>query len=130
MAYSWSETITQGTDIEFGDFIEIRDVVDTCNDGCYTHYVAENSNHDSDHDASHYSSNDGAANSSDDASHYSANESSHDTTFDATHYATELSDHDTTHYVTHYSSHNGARYSYYNPTYKVYDGAQSHGEGC
>jgi hypothetical protein len=118
MAYSWTETIEEGTDIEVVDIDELRTVTDMIEDGCYADYIAENADHDSGHDATHYSTDDAAAFSSHDGSHYSGDNSSHDSGHDATAYATHKSNHDVTRKATHYVANKSARYTRYYSGFK------------
>jgi len=119
MAFSWTEVITQGTDVEFGDLIEVRDNLDVLKDGCYAHDSGHDATHDSSHDATNYSSHDGTADSSEDASDYATHMSNHDSTHYGTHDSSHDATADSTHYTTHYTSalvgdqdaYNGTRYT-------------------
>ncbi len=133
MAYSWTETIEEGADIEVVDIDEIRTVTDLVEDTCLANYTGDNTNHDSDHDASHYSVDDAAAESTHYTSHDSGHNATHDSNHDSGDDGTHYSNHDVTYKGTNYVTHYGSRYTTYNngrrsPYYLSHQGANTGGE--
>ena len=113
MAYSWTETIGEGAEIDTADVAEVRTAIDACNDGCYANYTGDDATHDSGHDSDHYSNDDSTDNVSHDSTHWTGDDSSHDSGHDSTDYATHNSNHDAARYATHYGTNLATRYTYY-----------------
>lgn len=136
MAYVWTETIAESTDIERDDIEEIRTNVnservdraglaayDWTNDALQGRAVDTTPDIseirgaiDDAYDlllecAAHYTTDDSAHYTTDDSSHDSSDNATHYASHDATHYTTDDSSDDSTHYTTHYVTDDAGDYT-------------------